>query len=198
MIATDKDFLAPYYRLIDLGHIQKGGLKSSMGDPYQIKRFEMMLDTVRGKRTILDVGCEMGYSSWCIAKDNPDSRVVGLDCVPEFVQYAQQNHISDNLVYLLGDGELTKFVSGKFDGAVLGEVLEHTPNPRQLLSEVSRVCKPKSPIFISVPANPDTINHCTHLRYFTLDDLLELLVEYMEIGPTVSNGHFHMVSGKLF
>ena len=46
------------------------------------------------------------------------------------------------------------FDDASFDGAVLGEVLEHVEDDRAALAEVARVLRPGGVVALSVPANP--------------------------------------------
>jgi SAM-dependent methyltransferase len=46
------------------------------------------------------------------------------------------------------------FDDGSFDGAVLGEVLEHVEDDRGALAELVRVLRPGGVLAVSVPANP--------------------------------------------
>jgi len=49
------------------------------------------------------------------------------------------------------DGECLPFDDNRFDAGVSFEVLEHTPNPARLLSELARVVKPGGAVVVSTP-----------------------------------------------
>lgn len=74
-------------------------------------------------------------------------------------------------------GELP-FADASFDGAVLGEVLEHIDDDLGALREVARVVRPGGVIAVSVPANPawfgPSDEWAGHVRRYTHEALLEL------------------------
>jgi SAM-dependent methyltransferase len=69
------------------------------------------------------------------------------------------------------------FGDAQFDGAVLGEVLEHIDDDRGALREVARVLRPRGVVAISVPANPQLFGPSDewagHVRRYTRPALLE-------------------------
>jgi len=70
------------------------------------------------------------------------------------------------------------FEEASFDGAVLGEVLEHIEDDLAALREVTRVVRPAGVVAISVPANPawfgPSDEWAGHQRRYTRGALLEL------------------------
>jgi SAM-dependent methyltransferase len=74
-------------------------------------------------------------------------------------------------------GELP-FTDASFDGAVLGEVLEHIEDDLAALREVARVVRPGGVVAASVPANPARFGPSDewagHHRRYTREALLEL------------------------
>ncbi len=74
-------------------------------------------------------------------------------------------------------GELP-FADASFDGAVLGEVLEHIEDDLSALREVVRVVRPGGVVAASVPANPawfgPSDEWAGHHRRYTREALLEL------------------------
>jgi SAM-dependent methyltransferase len=69
------------------------------------------------------------------------------------------------------------FEDGRFDGVVLGEVLEHVQKDREALAEVERVLSPGGVLALSVPANPKLFGPSDewagHVRRYTRPALLE-------------------------
>lgn len=49
------------------------------------------------------------------------------------------------------DGRVLPFEAQQFDGVISTQVLEHVPNPRELLAEMYRVIKPGGNLIISLP-----------------------------------------------
>jgi SAM-dependent methyltransferase len=69
------------------------------------------------------------------------------------------------------------FDDASFDGAVLGEVLEHIDDDRRALGEVARTLRPHGVLALSVPANPRLFGPSDrwagHVRRYTRPALLE-------------------------
>ena len=79
---------------------------------------------------------------------------------------------------LAAAAESLPFGDASFDGAVLGEVLEHVEDDLAGLREVARVVRPAGVVAISVPANPDWFGPSDewagHHRRYTRAALAEL------------------------
>jgi SAM-dependent methyltransferase len=69
------------------------------------------------------------------------------------------------------------FAAASFDGAVLGEVLEHVEEDEAALAEIARVLRPGGTLALSVPANPKLFGPSDewagHVRRYTRPALLE-------------------------
>ena len=69
------------------------------------------------------------------------------------------------------------FGDESFDGAVLGEVLEHVEDDRGALGELARVLRPGGVLAVSVPANPalygPSDEWAGHVRRYTRPALIE-------------------------
>jgi SAM-dependent methyltransferase len=69
------------------------------------------------------------------------------------------------------------FADASFDGAVLGEVLEHVEEDEAALAEIARVLRPGGTLALSVPANPKLFGPSDewagHVRRYTRPALLE-------------------------
>jgi SAM-dependent methyltransferase len=69
------------------------------------------------------------------------------------------------------------FADSSFDGAVLGEVLEHIEDDRAALTELRRVLRPGGVLALSVPANPGLFGPSDewagHVRRYSRRDLLD-------------------------
>lgn len=94
---------------------------------------------------LLDVGCSLGYALEA-------ARSLGLQ--------ASGADVSDHAVAACralgfdaraGSLQALPFDDGEFAIVVMKHVLEHTPDPRRALAEVSRVLRPGGAVFIAVP-----------------------------------------------
>ena len=69
------------------------------------------------------------------------------------------------------------FADESFDGAVLGEVLEHVEDDRGALGEVARVLRPAGVLAVSVPADPRRFGPSDewagHVRRYEREELQE-------------------------
>jgi SAM-dependent methyltransferase len=101
--------------------------------------------------------------------------VTSVDPSPEAVELLRSRVRGQ---VLAGEAESLPFEDSNFDGAVLGEVLEHIEDDLAALCEVARVVRPGGVIAISVPANPaffgPSDEWAGHHRRYTREALLEL------------------------
>jgi SAM-dependent methyltransferase len=95
----------------------------------------------RFKGEVLDVGCgSMPYKSLILAPPSQAVRVTGLDLAGD--------KYSPDLVW---DGKAIPLPDASVDSAMLTEVLEHCPEPGNVLREVARVMRPGGFLFLTVP-----------------------------------------------
>jgi SAM-dependent methyltransferase len=89
----------------------------------------------------LDVGCHDGFS---LQQQQPGCDVrVGCDLAPVAVY--------PDIHYVKCDGCSLPFASGSFEFCTAWDVLEHVPDDRALLGELSRVLGPDGRVRLSVP-----------------------------------------------
>jgi len=96
-------------------------------------------------KNVLDIGCGSGYLLDLLAKSLPSSSLSGVDV------YANS---STKKGWKYKKADITDglpFANNEFDCIILGEVIEHVPNPDFLLREIRRVLKKKGTLIISTP-----------------------------------------------
>ena len=134
-------------------------------------------DVLKGIK-ILDVGCGAGVLSEALAKYH--ANVTGLDPSEELIRVAR-DHIKGQPFNVEYVGEyIEKFSinnAGKFDAVVASEVIEHVPEQREFLIEMTKCLKPNGSLFITAP-NRSIVSYFT--KY-----LAEYVFKTLQVGSHV-------------
>lgn len=172
-------------------------------------RIEDVIDCAEGE--CLEVGCQFGVLSLALAKTG--HFVVGVDLSLGYLERAKSilenepKDVRSRVRYLQAWAEGLPFKDERFKTVVLGELLEHVLDPRDVLREALRVLKPDGVIYISVPAYIEYIrNNPEHVRVFsekTLLSLLEGFKDLLDLGtlrwysrPSFLRGNFRLTIRK--
>lgn len=126
---------------------------------------------------VLEIGCANGDLSVFIASHG--SFLYGVDIDPIAVDLARHKAAKlgfDSCRFQIGNGYQLQFQENMFDTVVVAEVLEHVDDPKKIITEAYRVCKPGGTILISVP-NGYSIPDPDHYNIFT-KKILNNLVEF--------------------
>ncbi len=94
---------------------------------------------------LLDVGCGVGWSTAVFAHRGYDA--TGIDLNPLAFEPPTQS----NLVLQLGSALEIPFADREFDVVTSYQVLEHVPDPRQMLTEMLRVTRPGGVVCVVGP-----------------------------------------------
>jgi phosphatidylethanolamine/phosphatidyl-N-methylethanolamine N-methyltransferase len=100
-------------------------------------------------KTLLEMGVGTGL---LLPKYPRETQVIGVDISDDMLALAQQKinqHALSNATVQLDDCEHLSFATASFDCVVLPYILSVTPNPRALIDEALRVCKPEGHIIIA-------------------------------------------------
>ena len=118
---------------------------------------------------IIDIGAgESPWRSWL-----PDGcSYQGID-IQHASEFGMSSLVRDITLY---DGGEMPFESNSFDGAFCIEVLEHTPSPELLLTEINRIIKPGSQLILTVPWSARR-HHIPHDYHRFTRERLEILLE---------------------
>jgi ubiquinone/menaquinone biosynthesis C-methylase UbiE len=113
-------------------------LHTTMGDRLlRTRKFDL-----RGAKQILDVGSGAGQIARHLLKyADADARLTCFDLSHEMLRRARQRLKSDRPDFVVADLTRLPFADKSFDCVTCGYVLEHVPDPRVGLSELSRVMK---------------------------------------------------------
>jgi ubiquinone/menaquinone biosynthesis C-methylase UbiE len=106
---------------------------------------------------VLDVGCGSGRHLLELSRYR--GVFVGLDMNREDLDLfrkilrltAAKQEVRASIAAVEGDGERLPFKNDLFDCVICTETLEHVPNDRTILSELTRVLRPGGVLVISVP-----------------------------------------------
>ena len=94
---------------------------------------------------LLDVGCGMGFFLELMAKEG--WQVQGVEPAPDAVRHGR-----DKLKLEIFEGKLSEApFKGPYDAVTLWYVMEHVPNPHEILQKVSGLLRPGGLLIIRVP-----------------------------------------------
>jgi len=107
---------------------------------------------------ILEVGCGVGAQTEILLRRFPRLQITGIDSSDRQLATLQKRMEkgflgAERFNFQKANAQDMDFEGGKFDGAFLCWILEHIPQPEKVLSEVKRVLKKGSPVYISEVMN---------------------------------------------
>ena len=150
-----------------LKHYNESGLDYS-----DIWRIKWLLGRFK-KGKLLDIGC--GVSPLAeMASKKPDTEIWAIDFADKFIELLKGK---SKVNYVACDMNKLPFKDNEFDYVVLGEVLEHSEDPKKLIAEAGRVLKETGIMAISVPNNETIENHqyTQHIWGISTEDITELV-----------------------
>lgn len=129
--------------------IHKDGTPISFAEEAKeyMKEFAHLIKEWEGAQSdpsLLDAGCRWGYCLPVYMEWFPAARVVGLDIVPEFVEFS-----SRETECVVGDISALPFKDQEFDYTFCCQTLEHAPDTQTAAKELLRVTR--KALYISVP-----------------------------------------------
>ncbi len=107
---------------------------------------------------LLEVGCGVGAQTSILLRRYPQIKITGIDLNEQQLAAAQttlsqQPNAQGRYTIQKMDAQNMDFAAHSFDGAFLCWVLEHVPDPLQILNEVRRVLRPGSVVYITEVVN---------------------------------------------
>ncbi len=110
------------------------------------KYLQKILEFVPAKARVLDIGCGVGQVSNFLQKKG--YKVTGIDFSPLFIKESKKAGKAD---FKIMDSTNLKFPDCSFDAVISAETLEHIPNPKKALEEMSRVLRQSGLMILRFP-----------------------------------------------
>jgi ubiquinone/menaquinone biosynthesis C-methylase UbiE len=151
-----------------------------------ITRYVSAQELVKGK-VVLDIASGSGYGTNLLSKTA--KKVYGVDISDISIEYAKQNYGASNIDFRVGDGEKIPLEDNSVDIVVTFETIEHIPDYRQFMNEVSRVLKEDGLLVISTPNDLEFAegNHF-HLHEFEYTELKKLINKHFKYTDSYFQG----------
>ena len=165
-------------------------------------------------KSIIEFGCGAGAMARAIKEKSPDIHYVGVKLIAEELVKARDvlsislRRNLDNLAAWDDDAELSAAMPlAHFDHVIFGDVLEHLYDPARALGEAARRLKPGGSALVCIP----NVQHWsvfqnlitgswpreemglfdkTHIRWFTLGDMVALLQSAGLVVETIMGRDF--------
>ncbi len=159
-------------------------------------------------KSILDIGCGLGYGSEFFSRNYHPKWVIGLDISEAQVDRAKECHVlginADQLRFTIGEAESMPFTDASFDCVVSVEAAQHFVSISAFAKEASRILKPGGKLVLAsfFPKNKEGLNilnavvpdYHIHGSQYTTEEVHEELSAYMRkvkissIGENVWHG----------
>lgn len=172
-----------------------------MGEKFRqqtVKRMDWILQQVRDRETILDIGCSQGIASILCAQQG--AKVTGIEIQKENCDFANQllqkeyNAFSDRVRFINQDF-MNYNENEKYDALILTEVLEHLENAEGFLRHAKQFLKDDGLLVITVPFS--FCDHPDHVYTFYLGSLIELVGKVFNVRSVYYGGKWlGCVAGK--
>jgi ubiquinone/menaquinone biosynthesis C-methylase UbiE len=113
---------------------------------------DLVLESIRGNETVLDVGAGSGFFSIPVAQKLKTGSVVCLDLSPEMLARLQKKverlGLTDRVRIAQSEASSSGLPGESVDVVISNAVLHELPNPKAVLKEIARVLKPGGSVMI--------------------------------------------------
>ena len=107
------------------------------------------------QKKVLDIGCGGGLLSEAMA--GRDALVTGIDLSEQLIKLARQHAQEQELTidyHFIDSAAFSKSHPAAFDMVTCMELLEHVPEPEQLVQECATLVKPEARVFCDIKPQP--------------------------------------------
>lgn len=154
--------------------------------------YKFIKDNLDKSSNILDVGCSTGYILGGLKKAGVDN-VYGFDPAPKCKIVAKSKYGLN-----IETSDIANFRSRKkFDFIIISQVLEHLPNVKKSLEQISKYLSQNGFMFIGVPdlsafssndVEPFGEFSTEHINFFSQSSLYRLMLNYSCYAMKFTNG----------
>jgi ubiquinone/menaquinone biosynthesis C-methylase UbiE len=109
---------------------------------------------------LLDVGCGSGETLSLLSKSQPSFRFFGVDRSFSALRLAEERHPNSSARYVCADIQQLPFADDYFDAVIAFGIVEHIPQHRSALAEITRILRPGGTLYLS------TSNAASFLQIF--------------------------------
>ncbi len=140
-------------------------------------RIHWLAQRARGR--VVDVGCSQGVLPILLGREGHE--VVGVDIEAPVIEFAraklaeEPESVRGRVTFVQAD-VLRWQPTGRFDTLIMGEVLEHVHEPRELLAATRQLLADDGRLLLTVPLG--WLEHHDHKQAFLPPELIELLEEF--------------------
>lgn len=161
-----------------ISEVYRGDLFSERAQRAARSRIHWMCSQVRGKR-VLDIGCSQGITSILVGREG--FSVVGVDIEEPAIDFAraelaaEPDAVRERVQFVCDDIFRADLGGERFDTVILGEVLEHQTNPRQLFVRACELLQPSGVIIAATPFGLSV--HHDHKSTLYLGDFMATIAD---------------------
>ncbi len=144
-------------------------------------RLSLIESLYSGKGNLLDIGCGAGFFLNCAKERGWNCH--GLEILPEYIKFAQENFALENLRLESLDESLS-YDANTFDVITLWDLIEHLRNPLDCLKRIHHVMKPGGLLVMWTPNVKNAVflkenwigyETLQHFYFFSRDSLNQML-----------------------
>jgi ubiquinone/menaquinone biosynthesis C-methylase UbiE len=136
---------------------------------------------IRGCKRILDAGCGNGRYTKCLLRQaDPDAFITAFDLSQRMLRRARKHVRSGRVSLSAADVTRLPYPDEYFDCVVCGWMLEHLPDPRPGLRQLSRILRPGGKMLLMVTEDTVTGAMCSrmwHCRTYNRRELMRVCRE---------------------